>query len=342
MVETRRKRSRAEENEQEAEHLSETAVLRAVDARREDILHHAASVSTSMLLGWLRQDLGLQSGAAAAALRSHRVAIERRALELLEEQGQVPAAPPPAGLGDLPAELLPAVICWLDHDSLFCALQVSRAWSAAVSQAGLWEHMCRARGWAAPSPAGAAESGHLMAPPPQRQQQQGQQGWPQQQRRQQQQGNQQERSRWQEQPSQQEPQQQQGNQQEEAHPAAPDWRQVYRQRYSAGCYDCFQPTSRHTLMAGSLRVRLCRSCSLGYESPRPVQRLVSATHAKRQCCLKDADLAKLPRCVEPNPANPAFAPMHLFRWLDVRRVAVERWGSWTAVQSEHRRRITRS
>lgn len=86
MVETRRKRSRAEENEQEAEHLSETAVLRAVDARREDILHHAASVSTSMLLGWLRQDLGLQSGAAAAALRSHRVAIERRALELLEEQ----------------------------------------------------------------------------------------------------------------------------------------------------------------------------------------------------------------------------------------------------------------
>lgn len=272
-------------------------------------------------------------------------------------QGQVPAAPPPAGLGDLPAELLPAVICWLDHDSLFCALQVSRAWSAAVSQAGLWEHMCRARGWAAPSPAGAAESGHLMAPPPQRQQQQGQQGWPQQQRRQQQQGNQQERSRWQEQPSQQEPQQQQGNQQEEAHPAAPDWRQVYRQRYSAGCYDCFQPTSRHTLMAGSLRVRLCRSCSLGYESPRPVQRLVSATHAKRQCCLKDAggdhggwpapagrdlmgsmlallckrqpfvpadarllcfpacaDLAKLPRCVEPNPANPAFAPMHLFRW----------------------------
>lgn len=86
MVETRSARLRAREQGEEAENLSEAAALGAVDARRADILHHAASISTSMLLGWLRQDLGLHTDAAAAALRAHRAAIKRRALELLEEQ----------------------------------------------------------------------------------------------------------------------------------------------------------------------------------------------------------------------------------------------------------------
>ncbi len=190
-------------------------------------------------------------------------------------QGEVPAASAPVGLGDMPAELLPAVLCWLDHDSLFCALQVSRAWRTAAAQPDLWEHACQARGWAPRGRAEAAEPGQPATQQNQHQRQQDLQDRPQQQGQLQEQ-------QWQRQ----QPQQPQRDQQEAA--PAPDWQQVYRQHYAAGCYDCFQPTTRHTLKAGSLRVRLCRSCSLGYESPRPLQRLVSATHAKRQCCLKDA------------------------------------------------------
>lgn len=43
--------------------------------------------------------------------------------------------------------------------------------------------------------------------------------------------------------------------------------------------------------------------------------------------------------------NHQFAtPLHplLGRRLEVRRLAVARWGTWEAVQAEHRRRITRS
>ncbi|KAL4422855.1 hypothetical protein ABPG75_009052 [Micractinium tetrahymenae] len=87
MVRPRAKRPRAEAGE-EAVALSEAAVLAAVEARRADILHHAATVSTAMLLGWLRQDLGLHSEASAAALHSLRAAIKQRALELLEEQAR--------------------------------------------------------------------------------------------------------------------------------------------------------------------------------------------------------------------------------------------------------------
>lgn len=53
------------------------------------------------------------------------------------------------------------------------------------------------------------------------------------------------------------------------------------------------------------------------------------------------DLAALPHCVEPNPINPAWQLMHLYRRLDVRRKAIERWGSWERMAAEHRRRITR-
>lgn len=53
------------------------------------------------------------------------------------------------------------------------------------------------------------------------------------------------------------------------------------------------------------------------------------------------DLDPLPRCVEPNPIDPAFSPMRLYRRLDVRRVAITRWGSWEAVQAEYWRRRKR-
>lgn len=54
-----------------------------------------------------------------------------------------------------------------------------------------------------------------------------------------------------------------------------------------------------------------------------------------------SDLTPLPRCVESNPVNPAFQPMHLHRRLDVRHAAIARWGSWERVAAEHRQRITR-
>lgn len=69
--------------------------------------------------------------------------------------------------------------------------------------------------------------------------------------------------------------------------APPGPRERYRQRYSRSCFDCFTPTGRQTLQAGSLRVRLCHECSEAYHSPRPHHRLVAASTAKRQYCLRD-------------------------------------------------------
>lgn len=73
----------AERSDEAPAALSEDSVLAAVEARRQSILEHAATVSTGTLLDWLVADLGLASD---AALRPHRRAIKRRAVELLEEQ----------------------------------------------------------------------------------------------------------------------------------------------------------------------------------------------------------------------------------------------------------------
>ena len=162
----------------------------------------------------------------------------------------MPASAAPADASDLPAELLPAVFKWLDHDSLFSALQVSRAWRAACAPPAtgdLWERQCSAHGWASDAPA--------AAPGQQQQQQQ---------------------------------QQQQVQQQHEPPPSSViDFQALYRQRYAAACYDCFAPTQRHTLPMGTLRLRLCRACSSGYVGPRAEQRLMAAAAAKRKCCLKE-------------------------------------------------------
>lgn len=58
-------------------------VLAAVQGRRQHILQHAATVSTSQLLQWAADDLGLPS---TAPLRPHRRAAAQLALEMLEEQ----------------------------------------------------------------------------------------------------------------------------------------------------------------------------------------------------------------------------------------------------------------
>ena len=183
-------------------------------------------------------------------------------------QGQLPASSARSTVADLPPDLLPAIFRRLDHDSLFCALQVCRAWRAAGADSrtpgGLWEQQYAARGWQPAAlrqrqrrPQQQAQQ-HLAALPaaaPAGQQGQGQTPQPQPQL---------------------------------PPPQLLDWREHYRRRYYECCYDCFKPTNRHTLLAGSLRLRLCLSCSSGYDSPRPHHRLLTGTEAKRQCCLKDA------------------------------------------------------
>lgn len=63
--------------------LSEQAVQEAVEARRSSILQHSGIVSPRMILGWLRDDLGLPD---EAPLRRHRRLVKAAALRLLEMQ----------------------------------------------------------------------------------------------------------------------------------------------------------------------------------------------------------------------------------------------------------------
>ena len=60
--------------------------------------------------------------------------------------------------------------------------------------------------------------------------------------------------------------------------------------------------------------------------------------------LRAKDLATLPHAAVPNPINPSFSLMHLFRRPDVVRAAIGRWGSvpamWKQVGSlSHSKRV---
>lgn len=69
--------------------------------------------------------------------------------------------------------------------------------------------------------------------------------------------------------------------------------------------------------------RLCRACAQGYADPKPAQRLVTETHVRFVHKLRAPALQGLPYAVAPNPINPAFVAMHLYRKVDVRRRALE-------------------
>lgn len=47
--------------------------------------------------------------------------------------------------------------------------------------------------------------------------------------------------------------------------------------------------------------------------------------------LRIKDLKPLPHAIAPNPVNPDFSLMHLFRRPDVVRAAIRRWGSVPAM-----------
>lgn len=199
-------------------------------------------------------------------------------------QGQVPGVDQPAAASDLPAEILAAVFRWLDHDSLFCALSACKAWHAAgaAEDAGaLWQPQCAARGWRQPPAqtllpvAAAAAAGGALAGAADEQWAAGMgQQWQQQQQP----------AAMQEGAAALQEQQLPGPQEQ---PPPYNWKEHYRKQYCRVCFDCFQPTDRRTLAAGSLRIRLCRGCSLSYTTPRPQHRMLSSSRAKRDCCLND-------------------------------------------------------
>jgi hypothetical protein len=45
--------------------------------------------------------------------------------------------------------------------------------------------------------------------------------------------------------------------------------------------------------------------------------------------------------VDVNPENPRFAPMRIYRRVDIMRSALKRWGSVERIQQERRRRLLR-
>jgi len=124
-------------------------------------------------------------------------------------------------------------------------------------------------------------------------------------------------------------------------------RQLYADVCAFACYDCREmrdaldpaPRAPRTT-AGTLRVRLCVTCSRGYSRWRPTgQRLVTATAAKERYGLRPADLARFQYGLDTNPVDPGFAPMKLYRRTDARAAAMARWGSGEALEAELRKRM---
>jgi hypothetical protein len=124
-------------------------------------------------------------------------------------------------------------------------------------------------------------------------------------------------------------------------------RQLYADVCAFACYDCREmrdaldpaPRAPRTT-AGTLRVRLCVTCSGGYAGWRPTgQRLVTATAAKERYGLRPADLAGFRYGLDTNPVDPGFAPMKLYRRTDTRAAAMARWGSGEALEAELRKRM---
>lgn len=74
---------------------------------------------------------------------------------------------------------------------------------------------------------------------------------------------------------------------------------AYAAFYKEGCYDCGVACTR-ALNVGTLRIRLCKSCSSGYAAADSHQRLVSQTDAQQQYALKKSHLQGLPYAVIPS------------------------------------------
>ena len=112
---------------------------------------------------------------------------------------------------------------------------------------------------------------------------------------------------------------------------------------SHGQYDVFlPPNSRRTNDFSPLCVTLCRDCSRGYAGPpNPSRRLLTATDAKRSYCLRPADIEPLPHAIDTNPIEAGFAPMKLYRKVDVVAAASSRWKTREKLDAEIHERLIR-
>lgn len=117
--------------------------------------------------------------------------------------------------------------------------------------------------------------------------------------------------------------------------------EVYKVEYSKACYDC-AATGVRRRTAGPLKVRLCRECNEGYTRDDPgKQRFASFSAAKERYLLRPADLEGLACALDTNPVDASFAPMKLYRRVDLASAAVKRWGSRENLERERRKRLLR-
>jgi DNA repair protein len=80
---------------------------------------------------------------------------------------------------------------------------------------------------------------------------------------------------------------------------------------------------------------VCRTCKKEHERFR----LVTKSKAKEHFLVSDDDLASLKFLHASNPSKPGWAQMKLFMWQHVEMLALERWGSWPAIEAERQRRV---
>jgi hypothetical protein len=140
-------------------------------------------------------------------------------------------------------------------------------------------------------------------------------------------------------------------------------RDVYKHLYGRSCYDCasfcHHLTSRlvpnddgdfdfdqfegaPSFMretGGALKMRLCKACSGGYAKSTPAQRLATGAAAKDFFLLRPADLSPLPHGIDTNPVDPGWAPMRLYRKVDVTEAALARWGDRASWEKERHKRL---
>ena len=133
-------------------------------------------------------------------------------------------------------------------------------------------------------------------------------------------------------------------------------RDVYKHLYGRSCYDCasfcsnrvtddgyFDPFERIPEFmretGGALKMRLCKACSQGYAKSTPAQRLATGAAAKDFFLLRPADLSPLPHGIDTNPVDPGWAPMRLYRKVDVTEAALARWGDRASWEKERHKRL---
>lgn len=90
-------------------------------------------------------------------------------------------------------------------------------------------------------------------------------------------------------------------------------------------------------------VNVCESCRRSHD--QEYYQLITKTTAREEFLLTDEELAdgqRLPHMTKPNPHKSTWSDMHLYLLGDVRRFALDKWGSLEALREElEKRALTR-